>query len=226
MRKRTILGILFLAVTLAFPGYSQKQCKVLLPALQGIYKGKCKHGLAHGNGIAKGKDFYQGHFKNGYPDGEGTYIWADSSKYTGHWKKGKRSGKGSFTFKIHGKDSTLAGIWKNDQYIGKEVKKPVVIVNKYVDSYEFINMEGAHPQVLIRFMQNGTDNTRVENVMMSSSSGFLVKRGRLTGFDNVTFPVTISVRYNTYNKLGTWVQNCFFEFSIFEPGDWMVVLKN
>jgi hypothetical protein len=226
MKWKRIIGILFFLFAFSLTLRSQDSCKVLLPALQGTYQGDCKRGLAHGDGYAVGKDKYKGHFKKGYPDGMGTYVWADGSIYTGAWKMGKREGEGSFTFWIDGHDSTLTGLWKDDEYIGKAVRKPTVTMNKFVDSYSFQKLVGAQDQVYIKFIQNGNYNTRVENVMLQSSSGTLTQRGQYRGFDNVIFPVTITVRYDTYNKMGTRVINCFIEFTIYEPGDWLVRLYN
>lgn len=224
MRRKVILFLLVLTPFTLLKG--QNDCKVMVPALQGVYQGGCKKGLAHGKGFAKGKDQYTGDFKKGFPDGSGTYVWSNGSVYVGEWRKGKRNGKGSYTYRVDGHDTLIRGVWKNDRYLGVEKQKPRVLSNKFVDSYEFLNMGGAQNQVLIQFMQNGSPNRSVSNVMISSGSGTLVKRGQLIGFENVTFPVTISVRYNTLNKMGTWTVNCFIEFEIFEAGDWLVRLKN
>jgi radial spoke head protein 1 len=226
MRYIHFLGFLVLMFAGGVTLQAQGNCKVLVPGLQGFYKGGCKHGLAHGKGMAQGKDKYTGEFRKGYPDGSGTYVWADSSVYVGHWKKGKRFGVGTYSYKVDGHDTTIQGVWKNDKFIGKEERKPLVIVNKYVDSYEFENLGGTRGRVLIQFLQNGGYNNRISNVMVSANSGILTNRGQLIGFDNVNFPVIVTVRYDTWNKMGTRIINCYFEFEIFEPGDWIVRLKN
>lgn len=95
-----------------------------------------------------------------------------------------------------------------------------------IDSYDFRITGGILERVLISFKQNGSQNTRVENLMLNSSSGTITQRGQLKGFDNVEFPVTISVRYDTYNKMGTQKINSYIEFVIYEKGDWEVRLKN
>jgi hypothetical protein len=206
--------------------YSQDSCRVLVPALQGDYKGACKHGLAHGEGIAMGDDIYRGSFRKGYPDGYGTYYWSNGATYQGQWRKGKRNGKGSYSFKIDGRDSSLVGIWKNDIYMGVEHKNPEVNRSYNIDSYSFNLTGGIQNRVLISFKQNGSQNTRVDNLLLNASSGTLSQTGQLRGFDNVEFPVTISVRYDTYNKMGTQIINAYIEFVIYEKGDWKVRLKN
>ena len=37
-------------------------------------------------------DIYVGEIKNGVPDGQGTFTWADGRKYVGEWKDGKQHG--------------------------------------------------------------------------------------------------------------------------------------
>jgi len=220
------IGLLILMFFMTTGLYSQDNCKVLLPKLQGEYKGACKKGLAHGEGLATGEDIYRGHFKKGYPDGFGTYYWSSGAIYQGNWKKGKRDGKGKYTFTKDGRDTSITGIWHNDVYMGVEHKRPEVVRSYNIDSYEFNKSGGIRKRVLIRFKQNGSQNTRVDNLMLNSDSGTLSETGQLKGFDNIDFPVTISVRYNTYNKMGTQVINAFIEFTIYEEGDWVVQLKN
>ena len=223
IRKIGLLSfLLFIAISL----YSQDSCRVLMPNIQGEYKGACKHGLAHGQGLAIGKDIYRGSFKKGFPDGFGTYYWANGAIYQGNWKKGKRNGKGSYSFKKDGRDTSLVGIWKNDVFIGIEHKQAYVNRSYNIDSYSFNLTAGIQNRVLISFKQNGSQNTRIDNLMLNSSSGTITQIGQLRGFDNVVFPVTISVRYDTYNKLGTQIINSYIEFVIYEKGDWEVRLKN
>lgn len=205
---------------------AQDSCKVLMPALKGNYKGDCKKGLANGFGIAKGTDSYEGHFKKGYPNGTGTYHWATGETYTGEWKKGKRDGKGSYTFKIENRDTTVSGLWRNDIYAGPVIIKPSVVRSHNIDSYIFKKTGGAQKRVMLNFQQNGTYNTEIENLMLTASSGTDAKSGSLVGFDNITFPVTITVRYDTYNKLKTVKYNAYIEFTIYEEGDWEVRLTN
>lgn len=99
---------------------AQNNCKVLQTAIVGTYTGDCDGGKANGNGKSVGTDAYDGEFKAGYPEGTGTYTWANGSIYTGGFKKGKMDGKGQMNLKTAaGKDSLLVGFWKKDKYIGE-----------------------------------------------------------------------------------------------------------
>ena len=226
MKHLTYYTSIFLLLFFANMSRAQDSCKVLMPALKGNYKGDCKKGLAHGYGVAKGKDSYEGYFKKGYPNGTGTYHWATGETYTGEWKKGKRNGEGSYSFKIENRDTTVTGLWENDIYAGVVVKKPSVVRAHNIDSYIFKKTGGTQNRVMLNFQQNGTYNVEIENLMLTASSGTDAKSGSLVGFDNITFPVTIVVRYDTYNKLKTVKYNAYIEFTIYEEGDWEVRLTN
>ena len=78
--------------------HAQDQCKVLVPELEGTYIGKCRKGLAHGNGKAVGVDSYEGKFSKGLPNGTGKYTWADGRIFEGEWSKGELDGKGIMTY--------------------------------------------------------------------------------------------------------------------------------
>lgn len=107
-----------------------QQCKVKVSALQGTYQGGCKKKLAHGIGKADGEDSYSGAFKEGYPNGKGKYTWKNGSWYNGYFKNGALDGEGTMHLVISGdKDSVLTGFWKNNVYIGK-YEKPYKIHSK------------------------------------------------------------------------------------------------
>jgi hypothetical protein len=199
---------------------------VLLPGLEGSYKGKCKNGLANGTGLSIGKDRYDGQFINGLPDGKGTYTWAGGASYKGEWKEGKRSGEGVYIFFINGKDSTLNGNWLNDNYLGPKAKEPDIRYKTGIDRYTFKKEINVKNRVLIDIFQNGMYNMGISDFMISSTSGYETRVGNSIGYDEVIFPVIIKVSYTSWNKLNTATYYVEFEFEIFEAGDWRVALHN
>jgi hypothetical protein len=127
LSKAKIAIVAFLFVS--FSAHSQN-CEVDNQSLKGNYTGDCKKNKAHGKGKAVGTDTYEGEFKNGLPDGLGTYVWPNKSMFTGKYAKGLREGKGVMTFKMEGRqDSVVEGYWKKDIYIGKN-EKPWEIYSK------------------------------------------------------------------------------------------------
>lgn len=86
-----VVAVLLLANTAAVSG---DDCRVKDADIADHYEGECKNGLAHGKGIARGRDVYEGDFKDGLSDGEGRYTWFNGDSYTGSWKKGRRDGWG------------------------------------------------------------------------------------------------------------------------------------
>ncbi|MBK6966666.1 MAG: hypothetical protein IPH20_22890 [Bacteroidales bacterium] len=226
MKNKLITGLLIIAVFSVVKGFSQNSCEVMKQALTGTYTGGCKKGLAHGKGIAQGADRYEGQFKNGLPDGEGTYYWSGGEIYRGDWKEGKRHGIGIYTFHGTGSDTIRDGHWVNDHYAGPVVPKPQVISKEGVDRFTFKKGGDATHRVMINMYQNGARNMGISNLMLSSSSGYESTLGPATGFEEVTFPVIIKVMYSTPNKTNTTEVYVKFEFKISEPGDWTVDLHN
>jgi len=62
------------------------------------------------------RDKYEGNFKNGKANGQGTCYFADGRKYVGNWKNGKRDGQGTFT---RSDGRKYVGNWKNDKFEGQ-----------------------------------------------------------------------------------------------------------
>ncbi len=218
-------SLLLIFLTLNVPGFSQKECKVLIPELQGEYEGRCKKGLAHGKGEAKGTDTYKGQFKKGLPHGKGTYTWANGDVYIGKWRNGVREGEGKQTYLMaHGVD-VKDGIWKEDEYVGPKPKKPKVLSNRSVERYKFEKV-GEGNRVLVGLYHAGTDNTDIQDYSIISTSGMDTSLGNQRGYENVTFPVQIKVKFRTWNKLHSARYDVSFEFEIPEPGEWRVSIHN
>ena len=115
-------------VCFAFSGYiniygqeNNQDCKVDLQSIADEYKGGCKNGWANGQGIARGIHRYVGNFKDGLPDGQGTYYFSDSTYYTGNFLAGVKEGKGEFHYLTKkNSDSVVKGYWSGNEYRGKK----------------------------------------------------------------------------------------------------------
>jgi hypothetical protein len=223
--KRIRLLIIFIALNVFV--FGQKECKVLLPDISGIYEGKCKKGLAHGKGKAVGTDTYEGRFRKGLPNGFGTYTYSNGAKYVGEWKSGRRDGEGKYTFKFNDKDSIQNGLWEKGKYLGPVPEKPKVIINRGVDRYRIERISSGNPdRVLISFFQNGAPNNDIFELLISASSGVEMKLGSSIGYEFVVFPFTGKVEYYTWNKIHGALCRVTFEFVIYGSGNWEVKIHN
>jgi MORN repeat len=127
--KTLLLSLIFIAACGTAIAQDSVSCEVALLPITGKYSGECKNNKAHGMGKASGMDTYEGEFKKGYPDGEGTYTWQNGNYYKGAMKKGLRQGKGELHFLRPGlADSVVTGYWHKDTYKGLNLK-PYIIVN-------------------------------------------------------------------------------------------------
>jgi hypothetical protein len=217
----TVVFISFISLT----AFAQNQCKVLVPDLVGEYTGKCKKGFAHGKGKAVGKDTYEGNFKKGLPNGEGIYTWASGATYEGDWVFGVRTGEGIYKFKSNNNDSVQAGIWKENEYLGPKPERPKVIRKEFVTRYNF-RRDGDGDRLLIDLKLNGSPNRDIQDFSIISSSGSYFVAGRSHGLETVIFPVTVKIKYLSWNAAHTSMHTATFEFEISEPGNWQVDIVN
>jgi len=223
--KRVFLILPFLAFAILLS--AQNDCKVLVPELSGTYVGKCKKGLANGNGKAVGKDSYEGRFKKGLPNGNGVYTWANGDVYSGFWAFGHREGEGVFKFKYNGNDSVQDGVWKGDIFKGPKPKKPRVVTKRNIDKYAFRLRSKEGTQVEVRVFQGGGDNLNILDYSIIGSSGnSYSSSSAVSSLENVVFPVVVKVTYQTWNKAHTVMLNASIEFEIYEEGIWDVSLYN
>ena len=225
--KNLIKGSLLLMFTMVGVFlFSQENCQVLKPEIAGSYSGKCKNGLAHGKGKAVGKDTYEGTFSKGLPDGKGAYTWSTGEVYNGEWKEGFQEGEGKYSFKKNGNDTTISGIWVKDVYTGPKPIQPRIKSSLGVDRYNFQRMGDIKNRVLVNFYQNGSRNIGIQNLLMTTTSGYETSVGQSIGYEGIIFPVVIKLNYTTWNKLHTSQNYIIFEFEITEPGDWKVEVYN
>ncbi|PLX02683.1 MAG: hypothetical protein C0595_09815 [Marinilabiliales bacterium] len=221
--KYYLLGI-FIILQSSFL-LAQDDCKVIVPELQGTYTGKCKKGLAHGQGKAVGKDTYEGSFKKGYPHGNGTYTWSTGETYVGRWKMGERDGEGSYHFQVNGIDSIKDGIWENDKYKGPKIVTPKVIHKEAVLRYSFKRMSDGN-SLFFTIKSNGTVNRDLEDLSVISSSGVVYQNTNSIGVETINFPVIVKIKFRAWNATHTERHNVTFEFEISQPGNWSVDIVN
>ena len=206
--------------------FSQTNCKVLLPSISDSYTGSCKQGLADGKGEAFGVDQYKGDFKKGLPNGKGTYIWQSGSKYEGSWKNGMRDGDGKYSFKSDGRDSVLAGIWREDRYVGIKAVAPYVV--QYLSGISRVSCirAGEVPYVKYKFSRSGgkAEENDIKNLTFQGSTGQESVQTDFVGFEQVIFPFEGKVRFEAPNTLNTTTVNCELRLLINQPGSWTVTI--
>ena len=226
MMKKVLIFLAVVCLTLLTTGvYAQETCKVLLPQISGSYTGSCKNGLADGKGEAFGTDQYKGEFKKGLPDGQGVYIWQTGEKYDGSWKKGLKDGQGSYTFKSAGKDTVMAGIWKEDKYIGEKAVAPYVILYKNSISRVTCIKSGDLPNyVVYKFSRAGGSADDINELMLTGSTGDESISSNFIGFEQVTFPFEGKIKFIAPNALRTAMMSCELRYQINEPGAWTVTI--
>ncbi len=221
-------GILFSTLLyISFQIHGQvNDCKVMMPQISGTYTGDCKNGLAHGKGISTGSDRYEGEFSKGLPHGEGTYEYTGGPVYKGEWIKGLKHGKGELTYRTERGDSVVKGIWRADNFVGKENVPPYNIIRK--DNLLSVNItkEGTGNTIVIRYMMKGQINTKVRRLSMVYSSGTQFKTGFYQGLQEVRFPLDLKISYTTNNPISLSSFEVVFECTINEPGKWEVTLNN
>ncbi len=204
--------------------YAQKDdCSVLKPEIAGTYQGDCKKGLAQGKGVAQGIDSYEGQFNKGLPSGRGTYKWASGVYYEGQWKNGLREGEGRMVFP----DSVVEGFWKEDKFVGKKKIAPYnIITSTSVARFTISKTIDRNNKVKIHIMQGGLDNNAIEDFSLYFDSGSEFRIGNYYGIENISYPVTIKVKYRSWNQLKTAQYDVRFELEINDPGSWDLVLNN
>jgi hypothetical protein len=215
MKKIVKKGLLLFFGLLICQTYGQKKsnCTVVDNENDGVYIGKCKNGLADGDGVFEylnGKYIFQGKFKKGLKHGEGKL----------------------FTVIDGNKKLVKEGVWKKNKYIGVKSKqqRPAYKVSKRVNIERYsIRHVGNGNKIKFTFLQNGNRNN-IQNLTMIGDSGTMYSsaynQSMNEGFENVKFPFKCEVTYRTLSKLKYQTFTVRFEFILMDPGDWEITLHN
>lgn len=219
---------IFLAIFLVLMSvstYSQNVCKVLITELEGFYDGKCKNGLAHGKGVAKGKDEYSGRFKKGLPHGAGKYIWSTGESFDGNWRNGKKNGKGIYTIITSEKDSVLYGIWVDDVFKEVIIPDPYDLIYKNNITNYTIKRTGDGEKVVITIVNKG-DRNNYYSLYIDASSGNNFTNGDVFGIEHFQTPLTLKITYLIPSVFNNASMNVTFEIKIVEPGSYSINLRH
>lgn len=235
MKKIAVLSFLFFAFIAT--GFSQYNCKVLVKNLQGQYNGKCKKGLAHGEGSAKGVDSYTGNFRKGYPNGFGVYTYKDGSNYIGKFKKGLKDGFGLLNTVTESGDVVQNyGLWMADSLIVPNDERALFKVNKSkginVVDPNLTRDVSIKNQVFINFQQHGAPDKSVviQDAEISDGKRIDTKErslNTLVAFEDIKkFPVTIKLKYQVDKPEKLVPVDCELEIILFAAGRWEINLNH
>jgi len=217
----TVFTLSLILTTYLVLAQGSGECTVKLQSLSGQYHGNCKNGLAHGYGVAIGKDTYKGQFKKGLPHGQGTYIWGNGNKYAGKWKEGKRHGRGTMTYKRPEKDSVVKGMWRNGQLAKELEQKPHEVSSKEGVERVSIYKNGERKLIEISLRRHGSSKD-IRNLRLNVSSGSKTTHSQPYQVEFPEFPFQANILFEAPNKLQTYYKTCEVEFEINEPGRWVV----
>ena len=224
---KPLLSLLFILLASSDCFSQDIPCKVLKPEISGSYSGDCKKGLAHGKGTATGIDTYTGHFKKGYPEGEGVYQYKSGGVFSGTWLKGKKNGSGKLIMKLpSGRDTITEGVWKDDRYTGKEKGPDYMISNQSVSVFPRIHNIGPGNKIELSIEHpmgnNAIHNVRIMMIGIATTKDYY----GMHIYEDVKFPFELSITYSSPNKINTGTVESSVRIKFLEPAYWKVVLKN
>jgi hypothetical protein len=106
-------------------------------------------------------------------------------------------------------------------------KAPYKVLNyRYVTRSSIQKSITRNNGVAIRIMQNGMDNTGIEDFYMAFNSGTEYRMGNIFGIEHSTFPLYVRVTYRTWNTFHAVQSDVVYEFVIYSPGTWNVTICN
>lgn len=211
-----------------------QNCTVDEASLKGTYTGDCKKGKANGKGKAVGENTYEGEFKSGLPDGDGTYTWSNGNSYNGSFDKGLKNGHGVMTYKRAGKvDSVIEGYWKKGVYIGRyEYPYKVITKTKKVSRVEIKPATAALKNQITIWVSSTSASAATLNGMLPKAeiSNLILQTGTYvrstqnntyaSKSENVLYEVTFPIRMRIDTSNGESV-----ELVINEEGSYVIDIE-
>jgi hypothetical protein len=231
--------VLLIIIFMSFPflNAQDRLCKVAAKNLEGDYKGDCKYGLANGQGEAKGIDRYVGSFKDGMPNGKGTYYYADTVYYKGNFQNGIKEGKGEMHYTRKGaSDSVIKGYWSTDVFRGEKYSPYKLSTSSFFDRTEVIPSDHTGNTVTIEIAtSSGSPNGAPTHANSAGfNSGYILSLSALSSPTNSilktgakyesSFKSSITYELTGFpcRLIGTFSNGEGFDLELFKAADWKV----
>jgi hypothetical protein len=101
-----------------------------------------------------------------------------------------------------------------------------ILNNRYVTRSTITKSIGHNYGVAIKLLQNGIDNTDIEDFSLAYNNGTEYRMGNVYGIENTTFPLFVKVTYKAWNTFHAVQFDVTYEFVIYYPGNWNVTIWN
>lgn len=224
---KNIVLLFLISFTLSITNtFSQTDCKVIPENLKGEYTGKCKKGLAHGKGTAKGIDTYTGKFKNGFPHGKGEYTYQNGDQYSGSFIKGLKDGEGVFRFKYNNRDSIQEGIFAKDIYKGPKPKPDYKVSRQMnIARLSVSKISEQENKVRIKIIRDG-NTAPFSNLDVATNGGISESSGSMFHVTAYSLPLTLKIMYDVQNRMNSDLVSCVLEITINNPGSFEISIIN
>jgi hypothetical protein len=111
--------------------------------------------------------------------------------------------------------------------IPHKYKPPYRIINsRYVSRSDIKHTLSQGNNVRIKIKLNGVDNTEIEDFSLAYDSGVEYRMGNIYGIENSSLPLYVKVTYRSWNAFHAVQFDVTYEFVIYYPGTWDVVICN
>jgi hypothetical protein len=101
-----------------------------------------------------------------------------------------------------------------------------ILSTRYVSRSSFKRLVSPQNSVRIRIMQNGVDNTQIEDFSIFYDSGSEYHSGYFHGIDHSSLPLYVKVTYKAWNTFHAVQNDVVYEFILYSPGSWEVTINN
>jgi hypothetical protein len=124
-------------------------------------------------------------------------------------------------------DPSINGQNRRHRFMDRRHMTPYTIsTSRYVSRSTITRSSAKANEVKLRILQNGDDNTDIEDFYMAYDSGSEYRMSNIYGIQNVIYPLHLKVTYRSWNTFHAVQNDVRFEFTIYSPGTWNVTLFN
>jgi len=201
-------------------------CKVITKELVGRYSGGCKNGLANGNGDATGAYHYVGAFKDGMPNGTGTYYYSEYEYYNGSFQDGIKEGKGEMHYiRKSMPDSVIKGYWSGGEFKGSKYTTYSFSTTEQFDLTEITPSKTSGNTITIEIgtnsgSPNGTANGFVLLLNNITSPTGCILKTRSKYESSFKSYVTLELASFPCKLFGTLSDSQTFEIELYKAANW------
>ena len=160
--------------------------------------GDCENGVGSRYFVGKDTVFYEGHFKNRFPEGYGVATYRFGKRYAGMWRQGLWHGTGKLTLQDK---QTVSGVWEYSKLKNESENAQPIGITEAEESTNGLQPDGRNGDAPIKNQKSRTQNSTPSHIRTPQIWALAVG---IAEYENLTVPIIKYPDNDAFGMFAFW----------------------